>query len=134
MYFHEDILLLNHGGMILVTARQLARPGRFFYVFSDDIMPQPNTVETIFTAEQLNMNERFTYQFTQTVFLEKEVVRILKLMRSSVYLCDLSLISRSSFMNSYSQCILVFRPHLLKLCSWKKSLTVFLNLLLCFLV
>ena len=78
MYFYEDILILNHGDTILVTARQLTKPGGFLYVFSGDIMPQPNTIETVFTAEQLNMNERFTYQFTQTVFLEKEVVRILK--------------------------------------------------------
>ena len=35
-------------------------------------------------------------------------------------------------MKSYSQCILVFRTHLLKLCSWKKRLAVFLNLLFVF--
>lgn len=78
IYFYEDMLILNCSGVILVTARPLTRPGTFFYVFPGDIMPQPNTVVTVFIAEQINMNERFTYQFNQTAFLKEEVTRILK--------------------------------------------------------
>ena len=48
MYLYEDMLILNQSGVILVTARPLTRPGGFLYVFSGDIMPQPNTVVTVF--------------------------------------------------------------------------------------
>ena len=37
-----------------------------------------NIAETVFTAEQFVMHARFSNQFTETVFLEEEVARVLE--------------------------------------------------------